>query len=63
MSCCLVVNSLSTNIDPHQTSPYNIIAQSNEQGKRVNGIISTDEMSCSAINKWKTERIIYILGE
>lgn len=45
MSCCLVVNSLSTNIDPHQTSPYSINAQSNEQGKRVNGIISTDEMS------------------
>ena len=45
MSCCLVVNSLSTNIDPHQTSPYSIIARSNEQGKRVNGIISTDEMS------------------
>ena len=46
MSCCLVViNSLSINIDPHQTSPCSIIAQSNEQGKRVNGIISTDEMS------------------
>lgn len=46
MLCCLVViNSLSINIDPHQTSPCSIIAQSNEQGKRVNGIISTDEMS------------------
>lgn len=46
MLCCLVViNSLSINIDPHQTSPCSIIAQSNEQGKRVNGIISTDDMS------------------
>lgn len=46
MLCCLVVIiSLSINIDPHQTSPCSIIAQSNEQGKRVNGIISTDEMS------------------